>query len=38
MEERYADPMPMLMEDFEVLSGKVEGHLKQMGLEWNLNG
>jgi len=35
LDERYADPMPMLMEDVEVLSGKVEGHLNRMGLEWN---
>jgi type I restriction enzyme M protein len=35
LEERYADPMPMLMDEVEALSAKVEGHLKQMGLEWN---
>jgi len=35
LEERYADPMPRLMEEVEVLSGKVEGHLKQMRLAWN---
>ena len=35
LDERYADPMPRLMEEAEALSGKVEGHLKQMGLEWN---
>ena len=35
LEERYAGPMPRLMDEVEVLSGKVEGHLKQMGLEWN---
>ncbi|MFH1991270.1 MAG: type I restriction-modification system subunit M [Pseudomonadota bacterium] len=35
LEERYADPMPRLMEEVDVLSGKVEGHLKKMGIEWN---
>ena len=35
LEERYADPMSMLMDEVDALSGKVEGHLKQMGLEWN---
>jgi len=35
LDERYADQMPRLMDEVEVLSGKVEGHLKQMGLEWN---
>jgi len=35
LEERYADPMPMLKDEVEALSGKVEEHLRQMGLMWN---
>jgi type I restriction enzyme M protein len=35
LEERYADTMPRLMDEVEVLNGKVEGHLKRMGLKWN---
>ena len=35
LEERYAEPLPQLMQDVEVLSSKVEEHLKKMGLEWN---
>lgn len=34
LEERYAYPLPKLADESEVLTGKVEGHLKQMGLEW----
>jgi len=34
LDERYADPMPRLMDNIGVLSMKVEGHLKQMGLVW----
>ncbi len=33
LEERYAETMPELEVAVEALSGKVEGHLKQMGLE-----
>jgi type I restriction enzyme M protein len=33
--ERYATPLPRLSEDVEVLSGKVEAHLKKMGFVWN---
>ena len=32
LEERYARPLPKLEEDVEVFGGKVEGHLKRMGL------
>ena len=34
LEERYANPMPELMEKVDLLNGKVEGHLKHMGLVW----
>lgn len=34
LEERYAEPLPALVESVEVLSEKVAGHLKAMGLEW----
>ena len=32
--ERYATPLPKLEEEVEVLSAKVEGHLKKMGFAW----
>ncbi len=32
--ERYATPLPKLSEEVEVLSGKVEVHLKEMGFVW----
>jgi type I restriction enzyme M protein len=32
--ERYAMPLPKLSQDVEVLSGKVEAHLKKMGFVW----
>ena len=35
LEERYAEPLPQLVQEVEVLSSKVEEHLKRMGLEWN---
>lgn len=35
LEERYAEPLPQLMQDVEVLSSKVDEHLKKMGLVWN---
>ena len=34
LEERYAQPLPQLELDVGRLSGKVEGHLKKMGLVW----
>ncbi len=34
LEERYAEPLPALAQSVEALSAKVEGHLRQMGLEW----
>jgi type I restriction enzyme M protein len=35
LEERYAEPLPQLVDEVEALSSKVEEHLRRMGLEWN---
>lgn len=35
LEERYAEPLPEVVQTVEVLSSRVEEHLKKMGLEWN---
>ncbi len=35
LEERYAEPLPQLVQEVEVLSSKVEEHLRRMGLEWD---
>ena len=35
LEERYAEPLPMITQSVEDLSKKVAGHLKAMGLEWS---
>lgn len=35
LEERYAEPLPQLMQEVETLSSKVDEHLRKMGLEWN---
>lgn len=35
LEERYAEPLPQLVEEVEVLSSRVDEHLKRMGLSWN---
>lgn len=35
LEERYAEPLPQLVQEVEALSNKVEVHLKRMGLEWD---
>ncbi len=35
LEERYAEPLPQLVQEVETLSSKVEEHLKRMGLEWD---
>ena len=32
--ERYAMPLPKLSEDVEILSRKVDAHLKRMGFIW----
>lgn len=34
LEERYAEPLPQLVQEVEALSSKVEEHLKRMGLNW----
>jgi type I restriction enzyme M protein len=34
LEERYAEPLPQLEQVSKTLRIKVEGHLKQMGFEW----
>ena len=34
LEQRYAEPMPVITRSVENLSDKVAGHLKAMGLEW----
>lgn len=36
LEERYSEPLPMIVQSVESLSDKVAGHLKAMGLEWTL--
>ncbi|MHB8792897.1 MAG: type I restriction-modification system subunit M [Thermoleophilia bacterium] len=33
--ERYATPLPQLIEEAEILSNKVDEHLKKMGFAWN---
>lgn len=35
LEERYAEPLPQLIQEVETLSSKVDEHLKKMGLVWN---
>ena len=34
LEERYAEPLPQLVQDVEALSSKVDEHLKKMELVW----
>ncbi len=36
LEERYAEPLPAITQSVDVLSDKVTGHLKAMGLEWSI--
>ncbi|MCX2841299.1 type I restriction-modification system subunit M [Microbulbifer thermotolerans] len=36
LEERYAEPLPALTQQVESLSDRVAGHLRAMGLEWEL--
>ncbi|MFL9020674.1 type I restriction-modification system subunit M [Proteus mirabilis] len=36
LEERYNEPLPAITKSVEELSEKVAGHLKAMGLEWEL--
>ncbi len=33
--ERYATPLPQIVQEVESLSVKVEAHLRQMGVAWN---
>jgi type I restriction enzyme M protein len=33
--ERYAAPLPTIIDDVAMLSAKVEGHLSKMGVSWN---
>ncbi|MEN3813563.1 N-6 DNA methylase [Chromobacterium piscinae] len=33
--ERYATPLPQLVDDVDALSAKVDEHLKRMGVVWN---
>lgn len=34
LEERYAEPLPTLIDDVATLSAKVDEHLKKIGLQW----
>jgi type I restriction enzyme M protein len=34
LEERYAEPLPALIQSVEALSANVDEHLKKMGLQW----
>ena len=34
LEERYAEPLPAIMQEVESLQAKVDEHLRRMGLEW----
>jgi len=34
LEQRYAEPLPTLIQSVEVLSSNVDEHLKNMGLQW----
>lgn len=34
LEERYAEPLPVLTQSVAVLSANVDAHLKKMGLQW----
>ena len=35
LDERYAEPLPQLVDEVEALSSRVDEHLKRMGLVWN---
>jgi type I restriction enzyme M protein len=35
LEERYADPLPTLVDEVAVLSRRVDKHLRAMGVAWN---
>jgi type I restriction enzyme M protein len=34
LEERYAEPLPIINQSVDKLADKVSEHLKTMGLEW----
>jgi len=34
LEERYAEPLPQLVQEVEELSSKIEEHLRRMRLDW----
>ena len=34
LQERYATPLPRLMEEVETLAARVDEHLKKMGFAW----
>src|SRR5690606_34118790 len=36
LEERYAEPLPAIVQSVDALSDKVAAHLKAMGLEWTV--
>ena len=36
LEERYAEPLPQLVQEVEALSSRVDEHLRKMGLEWSV--
>ncbi len=36
LEERYAEPLPEIMQEVESLQAKVDEHLRRMGLEWRV--
>ena len=35
LEERYAEPLPELTAEVEILTERVESHLREMGLTWS---
>ena len=35
LDERYAEPLPQLEAEVEMLSSRVNDHLKRMGVLWN---
>jgi type I restriction enzyme M protein len=35
LEERYAEPLPSLVEEVTVLAGRVDEHLRVMGVAWS---
>jgi type I restriction enzyme M protein len=35
LDERYAEPLSQLVDEVEMLSSRVDEHLKRMGVSWN---